>query len=444
MKSEEPTSTTYTALAEYSPQQEAAKLIDDYVNSEDTRWNNEFDNDSFEFAIINRNDRYLDIKIARGISKIEHAQILWERTTESINSGDLNYAKAVREALIVGNCGVQLITGDSFGFSSKLTEIGKSVFPDFDSSPTDLAKAFFQSKNSKNVLARFLANKAPFEKISDVYSLIAWYSIANNPCINYDNSNEHGPDLVAWDIQKGIKNLLLTAPVSWHWLTIIHSLVLKLNSDSHHFSKNNFDSELFIKRWTQIESTNLDPDANLEEEDGVYTTLSFKLEMIAILIAKFHIKFQNCVAFKNTDEAKNSQDELSKAYYFGKLNPRAFLEALEAGGIGRNALFFGLLNQNLYQDDSVTEKLLEYFDDDSPIDYFFNSQISKIKSQNAASRKQQYAAKDDMDIVISMLGKLRSDHEIVKNWLEKFKDDLKTAKYWLWFIAGILFIKYLI
>ena len=114
MKSDEPTSTIYTALAEYSPLQEAAQLVDDYVSSKDARWDHGFDNDSFELAIINRNDRYLDIKIARGIRKIDHAHILWERATASINSGDLNYAKAVREALIVGKCGVQLITGDSF------------------------------------------------------------------------------------------------------------------------------------------------------------------------------------------------------------------------------------------------------------------------------------------------------------------------------------------
>ena len=127
MKSSEPTPTKYTALAEYAPPQEAAQLVDGYVSSKDTIWNNKFDSDSFEFAIINRKDRYLDIKIARGIRKIDHAHILWERATASINSGDLNYAKAVREALIVGKCGVQLITGDSFGFSSKLTEIGKYV-----------------------------------------------------------------------------------------------------------------------------------------------------------------------------------------------------------------------------------------------------------------------------------------------------------------------------
>ena len=114
MKSSEPTPTMYTALAEYAPPQEAAQLVDDYVSSKDTKWNNGFDNDSFEFAIINRNDRYLDIKIARGIRKIDHAHILWKRATASINSGDLNYTKAVREALIVGKCGVQLITGDSF------------------------------------------------------------------------------------------------------------------------------------------------------------------------------------------------------------------------------------------------------------------------------------------------------------------------------------------
>lgn len=444
MKSDEPTPTMYTALAEYSPPQEAAQLVDDYVSSKDTRLDNGFDNDSFELAIINRNDRYLDIKIARGIRKIDHAHILWGRATASINSGDLNYANAVREALIVGKCGVQLITGDSFGFSSKLTEIGKSVFPDFDSSPTDLARAFFQSNNSKNVLAKFSLNKAPFEKISDVYSLIAWNSIVTNLCINYDNSNEHGPDLAAWDLQEGIKNLLLNAPANWHWLCVLHSLVINLNPTSHYFTKENFDVELFLKKWVQLDDANPDLDKNLESEEGVYTTLTFRVEMVAILIAKFHIQFENCVAFKNTEEAKNSTDELSKAYYYGKLNPRTFLKELEAGGLGRNALFFGLLNKNLYQDDSVTEKLLEYFDDDSAIDYFFNSQLSKIKSQNVASRKQQLVVKEDMDIVISMLGKLRSDHEIVKNWLEKFKDDLKTAKYWLWFIAGILFIKYLI
>jgi len=444
MKSEEPTSTIYTALAEYSPPQEAAQLVDDYVSSKDTRWNNEFDNDSFELAIINRNDRYLDIKIARGVRKIEHAHILWDRSTTAINIGEFSYANAVRAALLYGKCGVELITGHSLGFSSKITEIGKTVFPDFESSPTSLAETFFNSPNSQQVIANFSIGKAPFEKISETYLFGAWTKIVINPCINQDDTNEHGPDLTAWDLKKGIKDLLLTAPVNWHWLCILHSLVINLNPSSHYFTKENFDIELFLNKWVQLANSNPDLDETLESEEGIYTTLTFRVEMVAILIAKFHIKFENCVEFKNTEEAKNSQDELSKAYYFGKLNPRTFLKELEAGGIGRNSLFFGLLNKNLYLDDSVTEKLLEYFDDDSAIDYFFNSQLSKIKSQNVASRKQQYVVKDDMDTVISMLGKLRSDHETVKNWLEQFKDDLKTAKYWLWFIAGILFIKYLI
>jgi hypothetical protein len=431
----------YTALAEYSPTQEAAQLVDDYVSSKDVRWDHGFDNDSFELAIIKRNDRYLDIKIARGIRKIDHAHILWERATSSLSSGDLNYAKAVREALIVGKCGIQLITGDSFGFSSKLTEIGKSVFPDFDSSPTDLARAFFQSNNSKNVLSKFSINKAPFEKISNVYSLIAWNSIVNNPCINYDNSNEHGPDLVAWDMQKGIKNLLLTAPVNWHWLCILHSLVVNLNPSSHYFTKENFDIELFLKKWVQLDDTNPERDENLESEEGTYTTLTFRVEMVAILIAKFHIKFESCVEFKNEEDAKVSQDELSKAYYFGKLSPRAFLKEFKEGLLGRNATFFGLLNNNLYKDDNVTEKLLEYFEDDTSIDHFFNHQLSKSQAVKTSDRKHLYAVQDDMDTVISMLGKIRSDHESLKNWFELFKDDLKTAKYWLWLILGVLVIK---
>ena len=101
-----------------------------------------------------------------------------------------------------------------------------------------------------------------------------------------------------------------------------------------------------------------------------------------------------------------------------------------------------MFNPWIYKNEKACSELLNYFDGDSAIDYFFKRQLANHEKDTINRSSTHSSNNDHFDSIISMLGKIRSDHESLKNWIQNFKDELKTAKYWLWLIAGILLIKY--
>lgn len=447
MNSTELTPTKSTALAAYAPLSEASAIVDIYVSSSianDTLilWDNRFDSKLFEVEILKRNDKYLDLKIASGIREVGNGRELWERTNQAIESGDECYANAVREELIKSSVGIELITGDRWGFSEKLTEIGMLVFPNLEEGLTDLAKVFFSSPKNRDLISRFTIGKAPFEKVSEIASYLAWNEIAKNPCINTDESNSDGPDLQAWDLQRGIRRAFMNAPVDMHWAFILQALIEKLDTKHHYFSGDDFDTELFIKKWTTPNESDPESAEFIKSESGFYTNLPLSLETVAMFVSKFQPKFKVLIKFKNTKEANDSEDILSKAAYFGRVDPTQFAKTFDSSYLNSDSIFFAVFNPWIYKNEKACSELLNYFDGDSAIDYFFKRQLANHEKDTSNRSSTHSSNNDDFDSIISMLGKIGSDHESLKNWIQNFKDELKTAKYWLWLIAGILLVRY--
>jgi hypothetical protein len=278
--------------------------------------------------------------------------------------------------------------------------------------------------------------------VGEISSYLAWNEITQNPCINIDESNSDGPDLQAWDLQRGIRRAFMNAPVDRHWAFILQVLIEQLNQKHHYFSGDDFDIELFIGKWASANETKANSDESLKSEDGIYTTLSLNLEILAMFIAKFQPKFKALVKFKNIKDANDSEDILSKAAYFGRVDPTQFAKTFDGSYLNSDSIFFATFNPWIYKNEKACSELLNYFDGDSAVDYFFKRQLANHAKDTSNRSSTHSSNNDDFDSIISMLGKIRSDHESLKNWIQNFKDELKTAKYWLWLVAGILLIKY--
>ena len=96
----------------------------------------------------------------------------------------------------------------------------------------------------------------------------------------------------------------------------------------------------------------------------------------------------------------------------------------------------------LLKNERACSELSNYFDDDNAIDYLFK-RLLESNEKGTTNRSNNFSSNNEnFDSIISILGKIRSDHESLKGWIEKLKDDLKTAKYWLLLLATIWVAKY--
>ena len=316
------------------------------------------------------------------------------------------------------------------------------VFPNLEEGLTDLARVFFRSPKNRDLISRFAIGKAPFEKVSEITSYLAWNEIAKNPCINIDESNSDGPDLQAWDLQRGIRRAFMNAPVDMHWAFILQALIEKLDTKHHYFSGDDFDTELFIKKWTTPNESDPVSAEFINSERGSYTTLSLSLETVAMFVAKFQPKFKALVKFKSLKEANDSEDVLSKAAYFGRVEPTQFAKSFDDSYLNRDSMFFATFNPWIYKNENACSELSNYFDGDNAIDYLFK-RLLESKEKGTTNKSNNFSSNNDnFDSIISILGKIRSDHESLKGWIEQLKDDLKTAKYWLLVLAAIWAAKY--
>jgi hypothetical protein len=442
------TANNTTAMAVVAPMSEVIELVKLYQQAVDASgrifFDQRFDQKKFEAAILKRTEKYLDLLLSKCVSQIGSARELWDRASTDESS----YALAIKEN-VVAAMGTELLVGDRYGFSGELTEIGKEVFPNLDEL-TDLGYEAFKSEKNKSLIRCFVLGahngkeKNPFLGCSKIFKLQAWSTISQNGSINVDESNSDGPDLEAWDVFSGIRSFIQDAPTDHHHLAVIHQLVSNLDPKNFWLGKD-FDVDDFINKWLSEESRWPKDD----EEDSFNrrwdaTDLSLNQEMIGLLIAKFQPEFQDKVKFKNVKEARESTHIPSKAAFFGRLSPSTLNDTLNDGILERSWLFFALQNPYLYSNSKAVSAVEEYLDDDSLLSGVFKKQKQQHQSrrqeptQLISSVSQQ---EEDMDTVISMLSKIRSDLDHLKEAFVQLKDKWKTYKWWLVILALIIFFK---
>ena len=176
-----------------------------------------------------------------------------------------------------------------------------------DDAKDELA-VILRNPGAKKLLDKLYNQEKPFDAIpEDKYvRAVAWSH--TNPAINEDDSDEHGPDLDAWGVQKGIRRLLTTLPVTEHGLRTAYWLLTSI--DPHHAGSFDDGPAAVFKRWEPLELT----EKFNKYHEGECADLDMKEEFLC-LVASMYGWY-----------ASVTDDKLSKIVYIGSAdNPDRLL-----------------------------------------------------------------------------------------------------------------------
>ena len=109
---------------------------------------------------------------------------------------------------------------------------------------------WMSNPTDRSVLSRLYNWHRPFDELPPDRVAALVFASHRNPCINEDRTNEHGPDFIAWDIQKGIYHLLQTAPVNLQWINVLHALLDRLDPGRVHCP--NASPAGTLSRWAAL------------------------------------------------------------------------------------------------------------------------------------------------------------------------------------------------
>lgn len=134
---------------------------------------------------------------------------------------------------------------------------------------------------SKGILASLFNGKPPFDQIKEDRLTRALMAAYSNPAINSDESDEHGPDFAAWDLQEGIRHLLETLPLNEHNARAIYWLLSDLNP--RRASPFRQDPYPVIARWQGLEY----PAENGDYRVGICSNVEFPEELCCLMAALY-------------------------------------------------------------------------------------------------------------------------------------------------------------
>jgi hypothetical protein len=240
-----PTSITISRLLNLPPSAVYEELKD-FGSDEEGLWMGR--DHSVEEALLQRDDPLINLGLAQYCASHDVAAVLYKRGSLSI--GDVTYNKALRMA-VLGNSLVprRIMGGNTFGVLPD-EELLRLVNTD-DKNHTDELYAVLINPGAKRLLDRLYNQEKPFDKVSPDHYMRALYWSSSNPGIRDDDSNEHGPDMAAYGLQKGIKRLMQVLPVTEDGLRTAYWL---LKSTAMH-KAGHFDEDPtpVFRRWQPLE-----------------------------------------------------------------------------------------------------------------------------------------------------------------------------------------------
>jgi len=132
---------------------------------------------------------------------------------------------------------------------------------------------------------------------------------AANPGLTVEEDYEDSPDFVAWDLQKGLLNLVKTLPVNEASLEALYRLLLNINPN--HASNPDEDPKPMLERWKKLESKRL----NEHREYLNHTSLGFRDEFVC-LVASLYGQVHADKEFKVVGSL-DDPDQVMRCCYYG-------------------------------------------------------------------------------------------------------------------------------
>jgi hypothetical protein len=238
--------------------------------------------EELEQALLRRNHPLITLGLAQygGSDKVVGA--IFKQASGPTN--DANYSKALRLA-VLGNSILprrQIMSHGVLGVVDD-QEVVRLINCDVNADD-DKAElhAILTNPRAKRLLGKLFLQEDPFEDVPQDKLIRAVFWSYNNPALNDDNSNEHGPDMYAWDVKKGIRRLLTILPVTEHAAWALFWVIKSL--DPHNAGMFDGDPTTVIDRWRKLELT----DDFKKYHDGDCHDLDFKQEFLCTIASLYY------------------------------------------------------------------------------------------------------------------------------------------------------------
>jgi hypothetical protein len=263
-----------TPDAVYQELQSYGKYIDDDGSYHSFRYD-----EDMEKQLVGRNDPLINLGLAEyGAVKLV-AAYLWKKASES--GGEEKNKAAVRLALLRNPHHLDGFGNDGFGVVT-VTELAQIL----NSENRWEIEAAMTNPGAKRLLGQLMNRKEPFNSLPEPKFVSLLYAAARNLSLRDDDSSEHGPDMYAMDIQKGIVNLLETCPVTEDSLEAFHMLLSAINPDHAAFPDK--DPRPMFARWQKLQvSEKLNK--RYEERLGRFTPMEFKDEFVCLMASLYGV-----------------------------------------------------------------------------------------------------------------------------------------------------------
>lgn len=202
--------------------------------------------DKLEEALLLRNDPLISLGLAQFGASDKVMTVLYKRG--SATTGDENYNKALRLAVLGNPLPAQdVFSKNTFGVVEDAELLTFLTTDDFKEELSVVLK----NTGAKRLLSRIYNQEAPFDKLPEDALVRAVFWSHSNPAINDDDSSVDGPDMDAWRLQKGIKKLLKTLPVTERGLTAAYWLLKSV--DPRHVGIFDEDPTPTFERWEALQ-----------------------------------------------------------------------------------------------------------------------------------------------------------------------------------------------
>lgn len=345
--------------------------------------------EAFEQAVFEKNSPYLRLLLLKSVTSPDVATKLWKWADQT---NELTYEEglAAKTLLLEGAAAYGVLVEGDYGESNPNGQIG--VVQSLAKGDEGPLFSVFKNPWLRRLVSQVLLKKGVFESLDEKLFPRLLYSLAFYPALNYDDSNEHGPDLCFWDLRKGIEKWLTYAPASSEWFGSIELLLTKMEPEMFGFW--DFKSSEFIEKWKRFDSKDEDVgyDRIFTKTAGEYLSVLFAAKFGSDLIRDKKITIKAALAMQSSP---------LKAAYFGrtsfkevelkKILEQASMDVREYLLYNPTALLIPSIRRTLmeYAEDDPTlvsrlaflsKKYPRYFDDDLSISNGKDSALSLSKA----------------------------------------------------------------
>ncbi len=350
-------------------------------------------NAELEQGLLQRNDPLINLGLAQYAGEKEVWEHLYKKAYQAPqNEQNRRYQRSLRIACFANELQGRFLSKLP---GAHLAEGEIKALIASDECEEELAVLLSNRTVDPKFLVELFKKEGVFENLDDYKHLRLVHACAQNSLLATDTSDEHGPDMYFWDLQRAVVHLLRKAPVNVHWLLNLHWLLGHLMRGDSHAPDDSIEDVL--ERWSKIPV-----EKPKEERDYGYTDEDSRDEALCMMAALYgHYHEKKSGKYERIVVGDLNSPQLAyrcAAYASMKMTPQQVREAVDRDG--SLVVLATIRNTDLLWNKEVRAILEQYAHD-------FTAQVYRDRCRSLHRRQQLF----DPRPVSEAFPELREDGE---------------------------------